>query len=46
MVLGGHNVQKLVESNVYRGLEATLKFNTWKRTCAKAAKLKNVTVEV
>ena len=32
MVLGGHNVQNLVESNVYRGLEATLKFNTWKRT--------------
>ena len=32
MVLGGHNVQNLVESNTYRGLEATLKFNTWKRT--------------
>ena len=32
MVLAGHNVQNLVESNTYRGLEATLKFNTWKRT--------------
>ena len=31
MVLAGHAVQKLVESNVYHGLEATLKFNTWKR---------------
>ena len=31
MVLAGHDVQKLVESNVYHGLEATLKFNTWKR---------------
>ena len=32
MVLAGHDVQNLVESNTYRGLEATLKFNTWKRT--------------
>ena len=31
MVLAGHDVQNLVESNVYNGLEATLKFNTWKR---------------
>ena len=31
MVLGGHNVQKLVESNVYHGLKAKLQFNTWKR---------------
>ena len=31
MVLSGHDVQKLVESNIYQGLEATLKFNTWKR---------------
>ena len=31
MVLSGHNVQELVESNIYNGLEATLKFNTWKR---------------
>ena len=26
MVLAGHDVQNLVESNTYRGLEATLKF--------------------
>ena len=31
MVLSGHNVQELVESNIYNGLEANLKFNTWKR---------------
>jgi len=31
MVLAGHNVQTLVESNIYRGLEATLKFNDWKK---------------
>jgi hypothetical protein len=31
MVLSGHDVQSLVESNIYSGLEATLKFNTWKK---------------
>ena len=31
MVLAGHDVQNIVESNVYSGLEAQLKFNTWKR---------------
>ena len=31
MVLSGHNVQELVESNVYNGLKAKLQFNTWKR---------------
>ena len=31
MVLCGHDVQDLVESNVYDGLKATLQFNTWKR---------------
>ena len=31
MFLAGHNVQTLVESNVYQGLEATLKFNDWKK---------------
>ena len=31
MVLSGHDVQNLVESHVYSGLKATLKFNTWKR---------------
>ena len=31
MFLGGHDVQNLVESNMYDGLEATLQFNTWKR---------------
>ena len=31
MVLAGHDVQSMVESNVYSGLKATLQFNTWKR---------------
>ena len=31
MVLAGHNVQTIVESNIYNGLEATLKFTNWKR---------------
>ena len=31
MYLAGHDVQNLVESNVYNGLEATLKFKIWKR---------------
>ena len=31
MVLAGHDVQSLVESNIYKGLEANLQFNTWKR---------------
>jgi len=31
MVLAGHDVQNIVESNVYEGLEANLKFTTWKR---------------
>ena len=31
MVLAGHDVKKLVESNVYSGLEAKLKFTTWKK---------------
>ena len=31
MVLAGHDVQSIVESNIYNGLEANLKFNTWKR---------------
>ena len=31
MVLAGHNVQSIVESNIYKGLEANLQFNTWKR---------------
>ena len=31
MGMSGHNVQELVESNIYNGLEANLKFNTWKR---------------
>ena len=31
MVLSGHDVQSIVESNTYEGLEAKLKFNTWKR---------------
>ncbi len=31
MYLAGHDVQNLVESNMYNGLEATLKFKIWKR---------------
>jgi len=31
MVLAGHHVQQLVESNTHSGLEAKLKFNTWKK---------------
>ena len=31
MVMSGHNVQELVELNIYNGLEANLKFNIWKR---------------
>ena len=31
MVLAGHNVKSLVESNTYKGLEAKLKFTTWKK---------------
>jgi len=31
MVLAGHDVQSVVESNIYNGLEAKLQFNTWKR---------------
>ena len=31
MVMSGHNIQSLIESNTYSGLEAKLKFNTWKK---------------
>jgi hypothetical protein len=31
MVLSGHDVQSVIESNVYSDLEALLKFNTWKK---------------
>ena len=31
MVLAGHNAKSLVESNTYSGLQAKLKFNTWKK---------------
>ena len=31
MHLAGHDVQNLIHENVYQGLEATLKFNTWKK---------------
>ena len=31
MVLSGLDVQSVIESNTYSGLEAKLKFNTWKR---------------
>jgi len=31
MVLAGHDVQNIVDSNTYKGLEAKLKLNNWKR---------------
>ena len=31
MILSGLNVQSMIELNTYSGLEAKLKFNTWKR---------------
>jgi transcription elongation factor Elf1 len=31
MVLSGHKVQEIVKSNVYQGLQAKLKFTTWKK---------------
>ena len=31
MILAGHKVQDVVESNTYKGLQAELKFNLWKK---------------
>ena len=31
MVIAGHDVENLIKSNTYSGLEAKLKFNNWKR---------------
>lgn len=31
MHLAGHNVNKLVKENTYNGLQATLKFNSWRK---------------
>ena len=31
MVLGGRDVQRMVETNTYYGLESQLKFNNWKK---------------
>ena len=31
MVLGGHNVMDVLESNTYSGLKAKIKFNNWKK---------------
>jgi hypothetical protein len=31
MFLSGHDVQSMVESSTYSGLEAKLKFNEWKK---------------
>jgi hypothetical protein len=31
MVLSGLNVQDVIKSNTYSGLEAKLKFTTWKK---------------
>ena len=31
MVLGGHNIMSMLESNTYSGLQAKVKFNNWKK---------------
>ncbi len=31
MILSGHNVQEIVSNNIYKNLEAKLKFNFWKK---------------
>jgi hypothetical protein len=31
MIMAGHNVQNVVESNTYQGLEAKLKLTEWKK---------------
>jgi hypothetical protein len=31
MVIAGHNVQNMIESNTYKGLEAKLKLTEWKK---------------
>ena len=31
MVLAGHDVQNMIKSNTYKGLEATIKLNQWKK---------------
>ena len=31
MIMSGHNVQRVVDSNIYSGLEATIKLNAWKK---------------
>ena len=31
MVLAGHDVMSVLKSNTYSGLEAKLKFTTWKK---------------
>ena len=31
MILGGHDVKNVLESNTFSGLQAKLKFNTWKK---------------
>jgi hypothetical protein len=31
MVLSGHNIMDVLKSNTYKGLEATVKFNEWKK---------------
>ena len=33
MVMSGKDVQSVIESNIYSGLEAKLKFTTWKKIC-------------
>ena len=31
MVVNGHKIMNLLESNTYKGLEAKVKFNNWKK---------------
>ena len=39
MVLSGHDVQSIVESNIYSGLKAKLQFNTWKKNMTNGTKV-------
>jgi ribonucleoside-diphosphate reductase alpha chain len=40
MILSGLNVQSVIKSNTYSGLEAKLKFTTWKKNMSNGTKVK------
>ena len=40
MVMSGLDVQSVIQSNTYSGLEAKLKFNTWKKNMSNGTKVK------